>query len=129
MDRAHGPGRPEVAEETPEKIFKAEIDPVEGPNELQANELARNLGLNEVQCLQFREIFNGLIKLFLEKDLSLVEVNPLVIKYKRQLFPLKVGMVRSNKKNNACLLKNSFRAVNLRSAISYISGIYQNVYL
>ena len=69
----------EVAEETPEKIFKAEIDPVEGPNELQANELAKNLGLNEVQCLQFREIFNGLIKLFLEKDLSLVEVNPLVI--------------------------------------------------
>ena len=69
----------EVAEETPEKIFKAEIDPVEGPNELQANELAKNLGLNEVQCLQFREIFSGLIKLFLEKDLSLVEVNPLVI--------------------------------------------------
>ena len=69
----------EVAEETPEKIFKAEIDPIEGPNELQANELAKNLGLNEVQCLQFREIFNGLIKLFLEKDLSLVEVNPLVI--------------------------------------------------
>ena len=69
----------EVAEETPEKIFKAEIDPVEGPNDLQANELAKNLGLNEVQCLQFREIFSGLIKLFLEKDLSLVEVNPLVI--------------------------------------------------
>jgi succinyl-CoA synthetase beta subunit len=69
----------EVAEETPEKIFKAEIDPVEGPNKLQANDLAKNLGLNEVQCLQFREIFNGLINLFLEKDLSLVEVNPLVI--------------------------------------------------
>ena len=69
----------EVAEETPEKIFKAEIDPVEGPNELQANDLAKNLGLNEVQCFQFREIFNGLINLFLEKDLSLVEVNPLVV--------------------------------------------------
>jgi succinyl-CoA synthetase beta subunit len=69
----------EVAEETPEKIYKAEIDPIEGPKESQADELSKNLGLNEVQNVQFRAIFNGLIKLFLEKDLSLVEVNPLVI--------------------------------------------------
>ena len=69
----------EVAEETPEKIFKAEIDPIEGPIESQADELSKSLGLNEVQSVQFRAIFNGLIKLFLEKDLSLVEVNPLVI--------------------------------------------------
>ena len=69
----------EVAEETPEKIFKAEIDPIEGPKGSQADELSKNLGLNEVQNVQFRAIFNGLIKLFLEKDLSLVEVNPLVI--------------------------------------------------
>ena len=69
----------EVAEETPEKIYKAEIDPIEGPKESQADELSKNLGLNEIQSVQFRAIFNGLIKLFLEKDLSLVEVNPLVI--------------------------------------------------
>ncbi|MBL6900543.1 MAG: ADP-forming succinate--CoA ligase subunit beta, partial [SAR86 cluster bacterium] len=69
----------EVAEETPEKIYKAEIDPVEGPNENQANDLARSLGLDDTQSSQFRVIFNGLVKLFIEKDLSLVEVNPLVI--------------------------------------------------
>ena len=33
----------EVAEETPEKIYKAEIDPIEGPNENQANDLAKKL--------------------------------------------------------------------------------------
>ena len=69
----------EVAEETPEKIYKAEIDPIEGPNENQANDLARSLELDDTQSSQFRVIFDGLVKLFIEKDLSLVEVNPLVI--------------------------------------------------
>ena len=69
----------EVAEETPEKIYKAEIDPIAGPNENQANDLANNLELDDIQSIQFRKIFDGLVKLFIEKDLSLVEVNPLVI--------------------------------------------------
>ena len=69
----------EVAEETPEKIYKAEIDPIQGPNQLQAEKLASSLNLNEVQTLQFIGIFHGLVKLFIDKDLSLVEVNPLVI--------------------------------------------------
>jgi succinyl-CoA synthetase beta subunit len=69
----------EVAEETPEKIYKAEIDPIAGPNENQANDLAKNLELDDTQSIQFRKIFDSLVKLFIEKDLSLVEVNPLVI--------------------------------------------------
>lgn len=69
----------EVAEETPEKIFKAEIDPITGPKLSQATDLSDRLGLNQTQTSQFQEIFDGLIKLFIEKDLSLVEVNPLVI--------------------------------------------------
>ena len=69
----------EVAEETPEKIFKAEIDPITGPKLSQASDLSDRLGLNQTQTSQFQEIFDGLIKLFIEKDLSLVEVNPLVI--------------------------------------------------
>ena len=69
----------EVAEETPDKIFKAEIDPIEGPQKLQADFLSSSLGLNSAQCAEFNKIFDGLVKLFLEKDLSLVEVNPLVI--------------------------------------------------
>ena len=69
----------EVAEETPEKIFKAEIDPLNGPSNSQASDLSSSLGLNEKQSSQFLKIFNGLVQLFLEKDLSLIEVNPLVI--------------------------------------------------
>jgi succinyl-CoA synthetase beta subunit len=69
----------EVAEETPEKIYKAEIDPIAGPNENQANDLAKNLELDDTQSIQFRKIFDSLVKLFIAKDLSLVEVNPLVI--------------------------------------------------
>ena len=69
----------EVAEETPDKIFKAEIDPIDGPQKLQADFLSSSLGLNSAQCYEFNKIFDGLVKLFLEKDLSLVEVNPLVI--------------------------------------------------
>tara|TARA_B100000214_G_scaffold86938_2_gene59704 strand:+ start:1155 stop:2327 length:1173 start_codon:yes stop_codon:yes gene_type:complete len=69
----------EVAEETPDKIFKAEIDPITGPVPSQATDLSDKLGLNQTQASQFQEIFDGLIRLFIEKDLSLVEVNPLVI--------------------------------------------------
>ena len=69
----------EVAEKTPEKIFKQEIDPINGPDDSQARSLSEELGLNALQADQFLNIFNGLVNLFLEKDLSLVEVNPLVI--------------------------------------------------
>ena len=69
----------EVAEKTPEKIFKQEIDPINGPDDSQARSLSEELGLNALQADQFLNIFNGLVNLFLEKDLSLIEVNPLVI--------------------------------------------------
>ena len=69
----------EVAEKTPEKIFKQEIDPINGPADSQARSLSEKLGLNALQADQFLNIFNGLVNLFLEKDLSLIEVNPLVI--------------------------------------------------
>jgi succinyl-CoA synthetase beta subunit len=68
-----------VAEETPEKILKAEIDPLVGAQPYQARELAFQLGLNKDQIKQFTKIFLGLSKLFLDKDLALLEVNPLVI--------------------------------------------------
>ena len=68
-----------VAEETPEKILKAEIDPLVGPQPYQGRELAFKLGLKGAQVNQFAKIFVGLAKLFEEKDLALLEVNPLVI--------------------------------------------------
>ena len=69
----------EVAEQTPEKIFKVEIDPIEGTNDIDADKLSSLLGLNDSQSSQFRSIYKGLVKLFVEKDLALLEVNPLVI--------------------------------------------------
>lgn len=68
-----------VAEETPEKILKAAIDPLVGAQPYQAREMAFKLGLNSAQIKQFTKIFLGLAKLFVEKDLALVEINPLVI--------------------------------------------------
>ncbi len=68
-----------VAEETPEKILKAIIDPVTGAQPYQGRDLAFKLGLKGVQIKQFVQIFLGLAKLFKEKDLELLEVNPLVI--------------------------------------------------
>jgi len=69
----------EVAEKTPEKIFKVEVDPIEGTNDMDADKLSSLLGLNDSQSSQFRSIYKGMVKLFLEKDLALLEVNPLVI--------------------------------------------------
>jgi succinyl-CoA synthetase beta subunit len=68
-----------VAHETPEKIFKATIDPLTGAQPYQGRELAFKLGLKGDQIKQFVNIFMGLAKLFKDKDLALIEVNPLVI--------------------------------------------------
>ncbi|WGP00401.1 ADP-forming succinate--CoA ligase subunit beta [Saccharophagus degradans] len=68
-----------VAEETPEKILKAIIDPLTGAQPYQARELGFKLGLNPTQIKQFTQIFLGLAKMFVDKDLALLEINPLVI--------------------------------------------------
>ncbi|MEH6568391.1 MAG: ADP-forming succinate--CoA ligase subunit beta [Halioglobus sp.] len=68
-----------VAEETPDKILRAIIDPLVGAQPYQGRELAFKLGLKGVQIKQFVKIFLGLAKMFEEKDLALIEINPLVI--------------------------------------------------
>jgi succinyl-CoA synthetase beta subunit len=68
-----------VAHETPDKILKAGIDPLVGAQPYQAREIGFKLGLNAEQIKQFTKIFLGLARLFEENDLSLLEVNPLVI--------------------------------------------------
>lgn len=68
-----------VAEETPEKILKAAVDPLVGAQPYQAREMAFKLGLEGQQISQFVKIFLGLAKMFEERDLALLEVNPLVI--------------------------------------------------
>lgn len=68
-----------VAAETPEKILKVSVDPLVGPQPYQGRELGYNLGLNNEQVKQFTHIFMKLTQLFEDFDLSLLEVNPLVI--------------------------------------------------
>ena len=68
-----------VAAETPEKILKAEINPLTGLQPYQGRELAFGLGLEGGQIKQFGKMLAGLARMFVEKDLGLVEINPLVV--------------------------------------------------
>ena len=69
----------QVAAERPERILKTFIDPLTGPQSSQGRELALGLELEGDQINQFIELFLGLAKLFQDLDLSLLEINPLVI--------------------------------------------------
>lgn len=68
-----------VAEEKPESIYKVALDPLTGPQPYQGRQLACKLGLSYEQAVHFTKIFMRLANLFLECDLALVEINPLVI--------------------------------------------------
>lgn len=69
-----------VAKETPEKIIKCYIDPTLGAQAFQGRTMAFKLGLTGGQVNQFTSMFLKLAKLFEEKDVALMEINPLVIK-------------------------------------------------
>ena len=77
-----------VAAETPEKILKTKINPLTGLQPYQGRELAFGLGLEGAQIKQFGNLLSGLATLFIEKDLSLVEVNPLVVTHEGDLLCL-----------------------------------------
>lgn len=69
----------EVAADYPEKILKIAIDPLLGVMPYQCRELGFGLQLNDKQLTQFSKIVSNLGRMFVEKDLSLLEINPLVI--------------------------------------------------
>ncbi len=68
-----------VAAETPEKIFKEYIEPCVGLMPFQIRRLSYKLGFDKNQTKQFTKFLTGLYNLFVEKDCSLVEINPLII--------------------------------------------------
>ncbi len=68
-----------VAHETPEKIIKFTVDPLVGAQPYQARKVGFALGLTSVQIKAFTKILLGLSRAFTEGDLSLIEINPLVI--------------------------------------------------
>lgn len=69
----------EVAETNPEKIFKEVIDPVSGFVPFQARRLAFNMNIPKHLVNKAVKLFLGLYDAFIEKDASIVEINPLVI--------------------------------------------------
>ena len=68
----------EVAEKTPEAIHKIWTHPVDGLNENDAVEMADNLNLEGISKQELVAMLNSLSKMFVEKDCSMIEINPLV---------------------------------------------------
>ena len=69
----------EVAATQPDKIISVIVDPILGLQEHQGRRIGFALGLDAKQRGQMTAILKGLYALFTEKDLSLVEINPLII--------------------------------------------------
>lgn len=69
----------EIAHAAPEKILREVCDPLLGLVDFQARNLAFSLGLSGDQIGSFTKLLKGLYRLFKENDLSLLEINPLVV--------------------------------------------------
>jgi succinyl-CoA synthetase beta subunit len=69
----------EVAHATPERIVTFSIDPATGPWPHHAAHLAKSLGLSGDQARQIRTLLPALYKAFVAKDMSMLEVNPLIV--------------------------------------------------
>ena len=68
-----------VAENNPEKIFKVFLDSSNKIKDKEIQKLSDGLELNKSQNIEFSSLIKNLIKLFVDKDFSLIEINPLVI--------------------------------------------------
>ena len=79
MSREGGMEIEQVAKEAPEKIVKVAIDPIVGLHDYKAREAAYHLFDDVKLVRQCGSILQKLYRLFMEKDASLVEINPLVL--------------------------------------------------
>ncbi len=68
-----------VAEETPEKIFKAQIDPAVGLRDFQARAVAFSLGVGAAGVAEAVGVLKSLFRAYQQLDASLLEINPLVL--------------------------------------------------
>lgn len=78
----------EVAHSTPEKIFSVSIDTSVGLQNFQISSLANSLGFDKVQSRQFAQLLKSLYQCFMERDLSMLEINPLVLNTNNELIVL-----------------------------------------
>jgi len=82
----------EVARATPERILKAHCDPINGLMPYQCRELAFGLGLKAEAFQDFCKLLPALYKLFVDSDLSLLEINPLIVTKDNRVLPLDCKM-------------------------------------
>jgi succinyl-CoA synthetase beta subunit len=82
-----------VAHDTPDKIITVAVDPVEGIWPHHVRRIAKALGLDADLQKQLGPLLTGLYRAFTEKDMSLLEVNPLVVTTDKKLICLdaKIG--------------------------------------
>ena len=85
-----------VAKETPEKILSFNIDPTIGFQPFHSRLIANELKLKNSSFKQAGKFFNQLYKLFIEKDASLLEINPLVLTSENNLIALDAKMSFDN---------------------------------
>jgi succinyl-CoA synthetase beta subunit len=78
----------EVAQSTPEKIFKIYIDPAVGFQPFQGRRLAYGMNLEGGQVGKATRLMTSLYNLFIDKDCSLIEINPLIITAEGRLLAL-----------------------------------------
>jgi succinyl-CoA synthetase beta subunit len=78
----------EVAEKTPEQILTVKVSPAAGFQPYQGRQMAFALGLEGKQVGQLVKIMQALYELFLAKDLSLIEINPLIVTAEGELLAL-----------------------------------------
>jgi succinyl-CoA synthetase beta subunit len=75
----------QVAHDTPEKIVKVFIDPVDGIGEAQALELARGIGVPQASQAQAVDVLRKLYACYMATDSSLAEINPLILEGNGQI--------------------------------------------
>lgn len=68
----------EVAEKTPDRIFKQWVHPTLGLRDFQTRTLATQMGFDKSAAKQFQDIVRKLVRLYVESDCTLAEVNPLI---------------------------------------------------
>ncbi len=78
----------EVAANQPDNIYRLTINPVLGLQNYQARQIGFALKLDETQRQRFSRIMHSMYKMFLDKDLSLIEINPLVVDADGELLAL-----------------------------------------
>jgi succinyl-CoA synthetase beta subunit len=78
----------EVASQTPERILTCKVDPAAGLQAYQCREMAFAMALEGAQINALVNVMQGMYRLFLDKDASQIEINPLIVTDDRQLLAL-----------------------------------------